>query len=126
MVPDVTTVQPSDESSSDDACGSRQVPRPRRPGEGGCAGLLTPTEVEVVRLVAMGLTDAAVVAARHVSAHTVRHHVAAAMRKGGAQSRTELVAKCYASGLFEASWPPTLAAVVCLCSVIRAEQALHR
>jgi hypothetical protein len=50
-------------------------------------------------------------------AHTVRNHVASAMRRAGARSRTELVAMCFVAGLLTLTWPPTMSPRACLCVV---------
>ena len=54
---------------------------------------LTPRELEVIRLVADGLTTEKAAAALAISPETVQSHVRNAMRKLGAESRTEVVAK---------------------------------
>ncbi|MFQ5401318.1 MAG: LuxR family transcriptional regulator [Anaerolineae bacterium] len=54
---------------------------------------LTPREVEVLHLVAEGLTNKAIARQLGISAHTVKFHVNAAMTKLGAQSRTEAVVR---------------------------------
>ncbi|WP_369832199.1 LuxR C-terminal-related transcriptional regulator [Blastococcus sp. TF02-8] len=66
----------------------------------------TESELEILRLVATGMTDDAVATRRGSSSHTVRHHMASAMRRAAACSRTELVAKCFAAGVLTSTWPP--------------------
>jgi DNA-binding NarL/FixJ family response regulator len=84
-------------------------------GPGRCPSRLTVSEVNVILRIAAGLTDEAVATACRLSPHTVRHHVASAMRRASARSRTELVAKCFAAGVLVAAWPPALSASACLC-----------
>jgi DNA-binding CsgD family transcriptional regulator len=91
-------------------------------GRALCPTRLRPSEVAVLLLICVGLTDETVAAASHISPHTVRHHVASAMRRAGARSRTELVAKCFAAGVLSAaSWPPVAGVRQCLC-VLAGEQ----
>jgi len=52
--------------------------------------LLTERELEVVRLVAEGLTNREIAARLHITARTVQAHVASAANKLGARSRTHL------------------------------------
>lgn len=60
---------------------------------------LTAREVEVVALVVDGLTNPEIGTRLHISARTVQSHVAAAMRKLGARSRTQLAVTALRSGL---------------------------
>ena len=60
---------------------------------------LSPREVEIVRLVALGMTAREIAAELHITHHTVRTHVRNAMRKTGARSRAHLVAKALADGV---------------------------
>lgn len=69
--------------------GRRAVPRgPIRATAAGPAGL-TPRQVEVLRLVAEGLTDAEIAARLLLSPKTVGHHVSAVLAKLGVASRRE-------------------------------------
>ncbi|TAM81933.1 MAG: response regulator transcription factor [Acidobacteria bacterium] len=52
---------------------------------------LTPREIEVLRLVAVGLGNREVASRLKISEHTVKFHVASLMGKLGAASRTEAV-----------------------------------
>jgi DNA-binding CsgD family transcriptional regulator len=54
---------------------------------------LTAAEREVVRLVVTGKSNAQIARARGVAVRTVANQVAAAMRKLGASSRTDLIVK---------------------------------
>ena len=82
-----------------------------------CPSAFTQAELNVLIRIARGLTDEAVASACNLSPHTVRHHVASAMRRAAAQSRTELVAKCFAAGVLALSWPPALDLYRCLCGL---------
>ena len=88
---------------------------PARPGL--CRHRLTPSEIDIILLVATGLTDDAIASVSYLSPHTVRHHMASAMRRAGAHSRTELIAKCFAAGVLALAWPPTIADDRCICAI---------
>src|SRR4051794_10722175 len=69
----------------------RRDTRPIEPSE-----TLSPRELDVVRLIAMGGTGREIAHELHISPDTVRTHVRNAMRKVGARSRAQLVAKVLA------------------------------
>jgi DNA-binding CsgD family transcriptional regulator len=52
----------------------------------------TPSEREVLSLVALGQSNASIARARGVSRHTVANQIASAFRKLGIRSRSELAA----------------------------------
>lgn len=54
---------------------------------------LSPREVEVLQLMATGLTNKAIGSRLHISANTVKYHVNTILSKLGAQSRTEAVVR---------------------------------
>ncbi len=60
---------------------------------------LTAREVEVLRLVAAGLTNAEIAADFVISSHTVERHLANAYRKIGARNRAEAAAYVLQAGL---------------------------
>jgi PAS domain S-box-containing protein len=74
----------------------------RHGGPGGAearnAGL-TPREIEVIQLVALGLSGREIAQELHLAHDTVRTHVRNAMTKLGARSRAQLVAKTLGDGL---------------------------
>jgi DNA-binding NarL/FixJ family response regulator len=60
---------------------------------------LTPREIEVLQLLAEGLSNKMIAARLAVSEHTVKFHVNAILGKLGAQSRTEAVVRATRMGL---------------------------
>jgi PAS domain S-box-containing protein len=69
-------------------------------GAGSPVTALTPRELEVIRLVALGLSGPEIAQELHLAHDTVRTHVRNAMRKIGARSRAQLVAKTLGEGLY--------------------------
>ncbi|HEX9923572.1 MAG TPA: response regulator transcription factor [Anaerolineae bacterium] len=63
------------------------------------AEALTPRELEVLQLVAEGLSNKAIGRRLEISEHTVKFHINAIMSKLGAQSRTEAVVQATRLGL---------------------------
>ncbi|MBZ0319733.1 MAG: response regulator transcription factor [Anaerolineae bacterium] len=63
------------------------------------AEALTPRELEVLQLLAQGLTNKAIAQRLAISDHTVKFHVNAIMTKLNAQSRTEAVVRASRFGL---------------------------
>lgn len=61
--------------------------------------MLTPREMEVLQLLAEGLTNKAIANELNISRHTVKFHVNAILGKLNAQSRTEAVVRATRSGL---------------------------
>lgn len=60
---------------------------------------VSPRELEVIRLVVEGATNAEIAQALGLSVRTAQEHVAAARRKLGARSRTELAVTALRRGL---------------------------
>jgi two-component system response regulator NreC len=60
---------------------------------------LTPRELEVLRLIALGHTNAEIATMLYVSVRTVENHRASVMRKLGLRTRAELVRHATESGL---------------------------
>jgi DNA-binding CsgD family transcriptional regulator len=89
-------------------------------GDGrACGGPhLTIRQIEVVRLASSGLSARLIAQRLHISPRTVDDHLAYARRRVGARSTEELIARCWAAGLFVlGSWPPIWSGHVCLASV---------
>lgn len=62
---------------------------------------LTTREVEVLRAIALGHTNAEIASILHVSLRTIEHHRASILRKLGARTRAELVRYATERGLLE-------------------------
>jgi DNA-binding CsgD family transcriptional regulator/tetratricopeptide (TPR) repeat protein len=83
------------------ALGARDIPRgPRAATRGNAAGL-TARESEVLALLGEGLRNAAIAQRLYLSPRTVENHVAAVLRKLGAESRGGAVAEATRLGLFQ-------------------------
>lgn len=75
-------------------------------GSFGCLAF-TPRETIILCLVAGGLTNDQAARQLHISRHTVAQHIAEMLRRAQARSRSELIARAYASGVLAAgTWPP--------------------
>jgi DNA-binding NarL/FixJ family response regulator len=61
--------------------------------EHGGQGLFTPRELEVLGAIGDGLTNKMIARRLDISAHTVKFHVESLLRKLGARTRAEAVAK---------------------------------
>jgi DNA-binding NarL/FixJ family response regulator len=84
----------------------------------GCccrASHFTQREVEVLSLVARGMVTADIATRLYISKRTVEAHLAEMLRRSGTHTRAELVALCYAAGIFvQAVWPPQPSGSYCL------------
>jgi DNA-binding CsgD family transcriptional regulator len=85
--------------------GVRNVPRGPRPSTRANEAQLTARELEVLRLLADGLRNAAIAERLFLSPRTVDHHVSAVLRKLDVQSRGEAVAEGGRLGLLQERQP---------------------
>ena len=60
---------------------------------------LSPREVEVLRLVAQGMSNREIGAALHISEHTAANHIRSILRKTGSANRTEATSYAHRRGL---------------------------
>jgi DNA-binding CsgD family transcriptional regulator/tetratricopeptide (TPR) repeat protein len=77
------------------------VPRGPRPATRANPALLTPRELDVLRLVAIGRRNGEIAEELVLSRRTVDHHVSALLRKLGAATRGEAVALAQRLGVFQ-------------------------
>jgi DNA-binding CsgD family transcriptional regulator len=79
---------------------SERVVSTAAPGAALQAGAaLTARELEVLRLVARGLSNKEIAADLSITTHTVKYHLAAVLEKFGVRSRTEAVSLGVRKGL---------------------------
>ncbi len=79
--------------------GVRELPRGPRPRTRANPAQLTDREVDVLRLVAVGLSNSAIADQLVLATKTVDKHVSAALRKLAVPSRTEAAARAHQLGL---------------------------
>ena len=90
------------------------------PADGAClcppgAVHLTRRELDVLLLMAEGRENAEIALALSISVRTVESHVRSMLHKLGTESRTGVVARCYATGvLAQGSWPPKWSGTQCV------------
>ena len=78
---------------------SERVVATAAPGAVAPGGALTARELEVLRLVARGLSNKEIAADLRITTHTVKYHLAAVLEKLGVRSRTEAVSLGVRKGL---------------------------
>ena len=78
---------------------SERVVSTAAPGAVAPGGALTARELEVLRLVARGLSNKEIAADLRITTHTVKYHLAAVLEKLGVRSRTEAVSLGVRKGL---------------------------
>lgn len=87
------------ERSPDTLSHRQSQARPRR--EGSAKQAFTGRELEVVRLLASGLTSREAAQHLHLSPHTVARHVTNMMHRSGARTRAALVARAFVAGVLD-------------------------
>jgi DNA-binding CsgD family transcriptional regulator len=76
---------------------------------------LTLREIDVLLRTAAGMSASQIAASLHISHRTVEYHVAAMLKRIGAQNSVEAVARCYSVGiLIPEEWPPQWSGQFCL------------
>jgi DNA-binding CsgD family transcriptional regulator len=76
---------------------------------------LTRREIDVLLLIAEDRENAEIAHVLSISVRTVESHVRSMLHKLGSESRTGLVARCYAMGvLVQGSWPPEWSGKQCV------------
>jgi len=83
------------------------VPRGPRPASRANPGALTARELDVLRCLAEGLSNADIATRLFLSERTVGHHVSAVLRKLGEPTRARVVAAATRQGLIPATDGPT-------------------
>ena len=78
---------------------------------------LTTREIDVLLRAAAGMSAGQIALSLHISHRTVEYHIAAMLKRIGAQNAVEAVARCYSSGvLVPAVWPPRWSGKCCVTS----------
>ena len=88
--------------------GVTQVPRGPTPTTRANPAGLTDRQVEILRLLAAGRTNAEIAAKLVLSVRTVDHHVSAVLQKLGITSRREVAGAAARLGLAVAPCPPSM------------------
>ena len=81
--------------------GARAIPRGPRAATRSNPAFLTPRELDVLELLAVGLRNAAIAERHGVSTRTVDHQVSSVLAKLEVHSRTEAVARAHELGLLD-------------------------
>ena len=90
-------------------------------GQGcGCSAEthLTVREIQVLLLVASGLSNCAIGRDLGISPRTVEEHLAMMRKRAGAHDRAELVARCFAAEILLPTWPPSWSGRNCTLIIV--------
>jgi DNA-binding CsgD family transcriptional regulator len=79
---------------------------------------LTTREIDVLLRAAAGMSASQTALSLHISHRTVEYHIAAMLKRIGAQNAVEAVARCYSFGvLVPAVWPPQWSGKSCVTTL---------
>jgi DNA-binding NarL/FixJ family response regulator len=80
-----------------------------------CSEHFTPREIQVLCLVATGLSNTGIAERLHLSSHTIDRHLGDMLRRSSVNNRAALVARAYYAGVLVADgWPPAETGRRCL------------
>jgi DNA-binding CsgD family transcriptional regulator len=76
---------------------------------------LTDREIEVLLLAAAGMQNRVIARSLGISVRTAEQHLETMLRRTGAKSRGELIARCFVAGILRTeTWPPMWSGKHCL------------
>jgi DNA-binding CsgD family transcriptional regulator len=93
---------------------------PRSSGErslcscGSASDHLTVREIEILRLVAAGMTNILIARTLRISIRTVDQHLVNMMHRTRSMNRGELIARAFVAGILQPdAWPPQWSGICC-------------
>jgi DNA-binding NarL/FixJ family response regulator len=88
--------------------------RPDTESRCACRSHLTEREIDILILSSTGLSARQVGLSLNISRRTVEYHFAQMLKRTGARTAVELVARCYADGILATdTWPPQWSGRLC-------------